>query len=145
MTGSCKNTIVTFTIPRVVYLLFNLFITYNIYYLKGCEKSKHFCKFLPGLNCFCCPHLSNIICINIQIGDTYVSDEVLQSGISDGDAIMSACPSSQFIQDDQRALCRSGNDLWSFCELLHECAAPFVDVIWSSHPKADAVTMQVRG
>lgn len=65
---------------------------------------------------------------------TYLSDEVLQGGISDGDPIMGARPPSQFIQNDQRTLGRPGNDLWGFAQLLHERAASLEDVVRGSHP-----------
>ena len=65
---------------------------------------------------------------------TYVSDEVLQGGMGDGDPIMGARAPAQLIQDDQWPLGRVGNDLGGFGQLLHERTAPFEDVVWGPHP-----------
>lgn len=66
---------------------------------------------------------------------SYVSDEVLQGGVSDGNPIVGAGPPSQFIQNDQRTLGRPGNDLRGFAQLLHERAASLEDVVGGSHPE----------
>lgn len=81
---------------------------------------------------------SSVFLSNVQKGSflcsTYVSDEVLQGGVSDGNPIMGARPPSQFIQNDQRTLGRPGNDLWGFAQLFHERTASLEDVVWGSHP-----------
>lgn len=66
---------------------------------------------------------------------TYVSDEVLQGGMSDGNPIVGARPPSQFIQNDQRTLGRPGNDLRGFAQLLHERTASLEDVVGGAHPE----------
>lgn len=90
----------------------------------------------------CFPFISLLKCSKgFFYCSTYVSDEVLQGGISDGDPIMGARPPSQFIQNDQRTLGRPGNDLWGFSQLLHERTASLEDVVWGSHPnKANIYT-----
>lgn len=70
---------------------------------------------------------------------TYVSDKVLQGGISDGNPVVGARPASQFIQNDQRTLGRPGNDLRGFAQLLHERTASLEDVVGGSHPEEENI------
>lgn len=66
---------------------------------------------------------------------THISDEELQGGIGDGDPVVGARPPPQFVQDDQWAFGRPGDDLRGFGQLLHERTAAFVDVVRGSHPE----------
>lgn len=54
--------------------------------------------------------------------------------MGDGDPVVGARATSKFVEDDQRAFCRTGNYLRGFSQLFHERTAPFVDVVWSPHP-----------
>lgn len=77
--------------------------------------------------------------------DTHVSDEVLQGGVGDGDAVVGARAPSQFVQDDQRALGGSGDDFRGFAQLLHEGAAALVQVVRSPHPDDQSEGSVVSG
>lgn len=78
-----------------------------------------------------------ILCtIHIQKGvqDTYIFNKMLQCSISDGDSIMGACSSSQFIQDNQGLGCGLSYYFCCVSQFFHKGTLPFIYIICSTHP-----------